>query len=160
MFGINTEKWFAVFRKGVEFLAELSIFYREKTSGKHQVSKERQFVTARRKALHSRHILIRKAQTSYKRARCQTTNGHGVTKRLGIVSPKTWAWKPTEKFAEFLANIFFPLRCKSDRKAMAAFAWIKQQEQWRGWPWYDFILQCFRQCQFQEARRPILSKTS
>ena len=93
MFGIETERWFSLFKRGVELLAEMSTF--NVLPRVSSVEKRTQFPwalqagNARRKVPYGRKILIQKARVAGFR-------GHGVPYNLGRASHTNWARRPTE----------------------------------------------------------------
>ena len=180
MFGIESENWFSLFKRGVELLADMSTF--QFTAGLPELEKRKQFPkqlqsgNVKGKIPHSRSILVKKAQTA-------SFKGHGVPQQLGMASHSKWARCPTEKgqsvpasilqLGEKMVRTFFPHRCDKQVaiQSKAASDWINETAEWQQQPWYEPIrgyLQIFgqsagqgpRQCPRQWPRWAFLQETS
>ena len=141
MFGIESENWFSLFKRGVELLADMSTF--QFTAGLPELEKRKQFPTqlqsgnVKGNIPHSRSILVKKAKAA-------DFKGYGVPQRLGSASHSHWAWRATAfgqggpqqlgkashrkltgrstekgqgipasilQFGEYMVRTFFPHRC-------------------------------------------------
>ena len=135
MFGIDTEKWFSFFRKGVELLAEISTNCQ---FSEQQVSQPKGFdFQIKRANAASRSSLYgsgKPRHCAFKWA------GHGVPIRTGHGVPSFE--QSMSQFGDSLAKFFFPHRCSGElaSQAMAASRWLHQTESWQGMPWYGPIM--------------------
>ena len=94
MFGIEAEKWFSFFKRGVALLADMSTFHftagepaQEKQK---QLPKQLQSGNVTGKIPYTRPILIKKANTA-------RFKGHCVPEQSGTACHNKWALRPTEK---------------------------------------------------------------
>ena len=83
MLGIESEKWFSLFKRGVELLAELSTFQfttrLPELENRKQFPKQLQFGNVKGKIPHSRSILIKKAKAA-------SFKGQGVPQQMSMTS--------------------------------------------------------------------------
>ena len=173
MFDIDGQKWFSLFKRGVELLADMSTFQFSATAttmqSRQQFPQPLQTGNVKGKVPYNRDILLKKAKTAAfqrqhlgrashnKWAWRPTEIGHGVPEKSGS---SKWAWRPSKpghdvpvwtaeniiQFGSSLVNTFFPSRCSEQwwSQAMAASDWIKDSKQWQQCPWYEPILGCFQ----------------
>ena len=139
MFGIETERWFSLFKRGLELLGEMStvtslpeVLSVEKRTQGHGVPRKLGMASQSKWALRASHI------------------GHCVPQKLGMASHSKWALRPggtghdvpvwsaenITQFGNSLVGTFFPHRCSSTlgRQAIAASDWIKESKHWRQCP--------------------------
>ena len=150
MFGIDTEKWFSFFRRGVELLADMSTKY-QFSDQQVPTSRPKRF-GSQKKIPYSRAIAIRKAKAALRsslygggKPRHGTFEwaGHCVTNRTGHGVPSFE--QNMSHFGESMARFFFPHSCSGAlaSQAMVASKWLQQTENWQGMPWYGPIMgQC------------------
>jgi hypothetical protein len=90
MFGIEIERWFSLFKRGIELLGEMSTFsVFPGVASVAQFPQPLQTGNARRKVPCTRNILIQKARVAGFR-------GHGVPHKLGKASQANWARRPRQ----------------------------------------------------------------
>ena len=152
MLGIESEKWFSLFKRGVELLAEMSTFQfsagEAAFENRKTFAKKLQSGNVKGKISHSRSVLIKKAKAaSFKGhgvpqqlgkashsnwARRPTAFGHGAPQPLGMATHRKWAGRPTEEgqgilasilqFGKHIVRILFPHRCEKPLQVQAKAA--------------------------------------
>jgi hypothetical protein len=165
MLGIGAEKWFSLFKRGVELLADMSTFQFSATTpameSRGQLPRPLQTGNVKGKIPHGRQILVQKAKAASSRRQ-----------HLGMASHNKWAWRPTEtghgvqenilQLGENMVQVLFSHRCDK-HMAKAASDWIATTAKWHELPWYEPILgylQSFRQPATKQGgcKWPLLSK--
>ena len=86
------EKWFSLFKRGIELLADMSTIHGTKKSEpnvqRKNFPKELQSANTNRRVPCSRTTLIQKTKTKGRQ---------GYPQHLGMASHNNWAWRPTDK---------------------------------------------------------------
>ena len=151
MLTINAENWFSLFRKGIEFFAEMSVLHHNRclptVSKKQPCAKALQSTS---KVPCNRKILVRKSKASSKLGRAaHRLRAWRPTEHLGMVAQKTLAGCPTRKLAGYLAKYLFSFRCNTQlaAQAMVASEWLSHATELHHMPWYAFIFQSCRDWQ-------------
>ena len=123
MLGIGAEKWFSLFKRGVELLADMSTFQFSATTpameSRGQLPRPLKTGNVKGKISHGRQILVQKAKAASSRRQ-----------HLGMASHNKWAWRPTEtghgvqKISSSLEKIW----CKSSFPTDATSIWPRRPQ--------------------------------
>ena len=136
--------WFSLFRKGVDFLAELSCMCTERKkvsgagdafSGDRPQALPYMSWTGRNKKPHGRVLAVKQAKAaSRSKLYGRVRKGQDVPRYISETD------KRISRLGEVLSNIFFPHRCQVGTQAMAAFKWPREAKHWQTMEWYGPML--------------------